>query len=535
MTRVFLKLYLLLILPLLVLSLFPQSPLSLMSHWWFEKEAYRQYGAIYPLIKEDLDAIPQEQWIEKVEELSQHFAYALLLKKRSEVTLKQETIKTIDQKGFTLINYKNNSTLVFNVKDSPFLLYLSLHSSNSKIQEFEKDTRGFRYFLNKKIIDSDDPISEFERIKPYFTIKLDMLPLDQFKQKYKSNQHLIDKLLVQGLYLNNSIKNNMAFLLSEDKQYVIEIIRPNSRATFRRYYQYLSYIIPAILLAIGALIWLYLFRKEFKKLNQAAKSFGNGRLSTRVDLSKNSTLYPISDSFNEMATQIENLLKGHKDLTNAVSHELKTPLSRLHFALEMQKSSKTTTERNIYTQKIEDNIFALENLVDELLNYTRLQRKQSIVLVQHALKDWLDNEIENFKEYHPKTKMVNNNKIKKEVSFDAHLMSRALNNLLENAANHANPNSPIIIISTESKSDWISISVEDNGLGIDPKFHQKIFEPFARLDKSRNRNKKEKLGGYGMGLAIVKSIMTQHKGSIRCETSTLGGAKFTLIWRRTSL
>jgi len=235
-----------------------------------------------------------------------------------------------------------------------------------------------------------------------------------------------------------------------------------------------------------------------------------------------------------MATRIQALLEGHKDLTNAVSHELKTPLSRLHFALEMQKTSNTEKDRELYTQKIEDNILSLENLVDELLSYTRMQRQKSVNIKKQSLGDWLGNEINSFREYHPKidikTNIIDEKQTNIDVAFDAHLLSRALNNLLSNAAHYAASKTPIINVTAKMNLDEVTLTVEDNGDGISPDDCEKIFEPFTRLDKSRQRKNEKNLGGYGMGLAIVKSIILQHHGDVNCERSELGGVKITLFW-----
>lgn len=106
-------------------------------------------------------------------------------------------------------------------------------------------------------------------------------------------------------------------------------------------------------------------------------------------------------------------------------------------------------------------------------------------------------------------------------------MVRAFNNLLDNAAQYAEQNNPIIGVTTQLTRNKISIIVEDNGIGIQPEDKEKIFQPFTRLDKNRKR-KKDNLDGYGMGLAIVKRILQRHKGDVYCHTSKLGGLKIIL-------
>ncbi len=530
MTRVFLKLYLLLVLPLVLMAMLPQSPLSSLGEWWFEKEAYRQYGALYSLIKEELDPIPQSQWEDKVTSIAKNFAYPLTLKKRNEIKLKQAAFDKLDDKGYALIKYHRNNTLIFSVENSEFVLLASLYSRNTSLEEFEKDTRGFRYLLNKKITESENPIDEFKNnIKPLFSIDLEMFTIKDFTKTYGDTK-LVSSLLKNKLSIDFE-DSNRAYLLSEDKQYVVAIKGVNKRATYRRYYSFLSFLVPALLLAIGALIWIYLFRGEFKKVNHSAKAFGKGDLDARINLSKNSALYPIAGSFNNMAERIQTLIDRQRELTNAVSHELKTPLSRLHYALELQKTSNNDYEKEKYTKNIESNIFALEALVDELLSYTRLQTTQILTLKNHNIKPWIKKELDNFAEYHPKVLIkltCNSNSMS---VFDEHLLSRAFNNILENAARYADKDKPVIYISFYVKNKETLLAIEDNGTGIKERNRESIFEPFTRLDASRQRYEdSDALGGYGIGLSIVKKIMLQHKGNVICSDSNLGGAKFVLMW-----
>ncbi len=304
-----------------------------------------------------------------------------------------------------------------------------------------------------------------------------------------------------------------------------------NRAIYKRSYKILLFLIPALLLAIGALIWIYLFKSEFKKVNNSAISFGDDDLSSRIKLSKNSSLFPIAESFNNMAARIQKLVNGQHELTNAVSHELKTPLSRLHYALELQKTSISLEEREKYTDKIEDNIASLEALVDELLTYSRLQTTRSLNLKTYKTKAWLSKELDVFVEYHPNIKIELDCDNSDQSDFDKLLLSRALNNLLENAAYYADKNHPEIKVTSIIKNNKTIINIEDNGKGIKESDRAKIFEPFTRLDPSRQRhNKNKSLGGYGIGLSIVESVMQQHKGEVYCSDSSLGGAKITLIW-----
>ncbi len=263
MTRVFLKLYLLLLLPLIIISLLPHSPLSLLSTWWGEKEALRQYGALYPLVMEELSPLDKNQWKAKVTDIARHFAHPLELKNKSGIDfLSDRARETLSTKGHALIYYNHNNTLIYTLEKSNYVLLISLNSQRSDIENFERETRGFRYFLNKKVAESDDPLKEFQRIKAFFNIDLTMSKAHDFMTENKSKTELIESLKKEHLYIKKTKNMNQSYILSSNNKYVITIKNPDSRHIFRQYYKYLSFAIPAILLAIGALIWLFLFKKE---------------------------------------------------------------------------------------------------------------------------------------------------------------------------------------------------------------------------------------------------------------------------------
>jgi len=293
MTRVFLKLYLLLLLPLIVISLLPQSPLSLLSSWWGLKEAHRQYGALYPLVMEELSPLDKSKWEAKVTDIAKHFAHPLELNKESEMGFLSDRAKeNLASNGFALIYYNNNNTLIYSLEKSGYVLLISLYSKRSDIENFERETRGFRYFLNKKVAESDNPLKEFERIKAFFNIDLTMSKADDFISENKSDSELIESLKKEHLYIIKTKNMNQSYILSSNNEYVITIKNPDSINIYRQYYKYLSFAVPAILLAIGALLSLFLFKKELNILKSTAKSLGGGELDTRIHLFKKFFLTP---------------------------------------------------------------------------------------------------------------------------------------------------------------------------------------------------------------------------------------------------
>jgi len=230
----------------------------------------------------------------------------------------------------------------------------------------------------------------------------------------------------------------------------------------------------------------------------------------------------LSNTVNSMSTRIHKLIDAQDDMISAISHELRTPITRIRFRMEMVE--KLNNEN--YSQQsegIERDLNELETLIDEVLTFSKLKRglpdlNKEIIPIKELLADLTKS-----------AKIVNSN-IKINISLsvqgniyaDRRYIFRALENLLVNALKYAKNT---IELNFKDNSQFQSISIEDDGIGIPPKERNLVFEPFKRLDASRDRQS----GGYGLGLAIVKQISNWHQGDVKISTSALGGAKITLI------
>jgi signal transduction histidine kinase len=217
------------------------------------------------------------------------------------------------------------------------------------------------------------------------------------------------------------------------------------------------------------------------------------------------------------------LIDGHKELTNAVSHELKTPVARLRFAHEMLLEQPTPVDQKRYLENIDRDLGELESLISELLTHARYDRADySIHQDSHVLRGWLESLVLEFSDLYSRLKF--NLSIEagvKTARFDKRAMSRVIRNLLSNGARYAESKVDILVI---HDVEGISFCVDDNGCGVSEGDRLNIFEPFVRLDSSRQRGS----GGTGLGLAIIKRIVERHGGSVVCEQSDLGGARFVV-------
>lgn len=272
-----------------------------------------------------------------------------------------------------------------------------------------------------------------------------------------------------------------------------------------------------LLLSVPLFLFIYPITKDLTKLQMASKQMSEGAFSSRVNLHPSSSIYSIGLGYNQMAERIDYLLEEQRALINAVSHEFKTPLARLQFGLE--KLKKTYHDPETIMGMAQD-IREINELIHELLSYTKLENVESVLEYQHIeIEPWLKSIIEDTRIAAPISVEIDCRI--KTVYSDPHLLARAASNLLTNAFRYAQSK---IRIEIHIADKGYAISISDDGPGIKVADRKRIFEPFSRLDESRTKHS----GGYGLGLAIVKRITERLRGNVTLTESPEGGAKFTL-------
>ena len=224
------------------------------------------------------------------------------------------------------------------------------------------------------------------------------------------------------------------------------------------------------------------------------------------------------DEIGELARQlqlsgmkIQELIKKQKDLLRDVSHEVRTPLARLQIATEtLQLDAGDKRALN----QIKDEILIIDQLVQDLLHLSHFDRPSKSHQIENFKVNTLIDEFIDRSKILTSTKNLsitssstNTNNV--DVKGNKFLLDRALDNLMSNAIRHS-PNNSEIEIKTEIDNENCYISISDQGEGVIEDSLEKIFEPFHRLDTSRNRE----TGGFGLGLSLVKQIVELHKGSV---------------------
>jgi len=227
-----------------------------------------------------------------------------------------------------------------------------------------------------------------------------------------------------------------------------------------------------------------------------------------------------------MAERLNRLFKSQQQLTNAVSHELRSPISRLRFQLEMLQSAPDKETRQGYALGMSDDLDDMDNLIHELLNYTNLESKEPLNQWEEVdLSQWIKSQQQHLYAEISHEIILSALPENTLVSIDTQSMARLLRNLVDNADKYTKDR---IIIGAHVSDTECMFWVDDNGSGIPTDKVAQLFEPFSRLDTSRNKT----TGGYGLGLAIVAQIIRRHHGHIQVRKNKYGGARFTVSWPR---
>jgi two-component system OmpR family sensor kinase len=268
----------------------------------------------------------------------------------------------------------------------------------------------------------------------------------------------------------------------------------------------LEALIRVILLATLACIlffWLRPLSRDLDQLQKTAIEFGQESFDVVAPQARSTMAAPMVTAFNTMASRIKRLIDAHKELSTAVAHELRTPLARTKFALEMLACTDDKAKQEKYRKAISKD-------------------KPEINFSEESLVNIVEKQVNNYQQFEQKINIINllGNE---RVEVDRHFIGRALNNYISNAIKYGNGEIDITITKSE---DHCQINVTDNGEGVCDDFKCTIFDAFSRGDVSRNRE----TGGFGLGLAIVCRIMEWHGGSASVVDSKNGGASFMLRW-----
>jgi signal transduction histidine kinase len=279
----------------------------------------------------------------------------------------------------------------------------------------------------------------------------------------------------------------------------------------------------SIFVVVG--LWLRPLLKDIKVISDGAQRFAADNREPPSNAGQTTELKALAANLDEMAARLSGVLRSQKELIAALSHEMRTPLARIRFALAVigDRSDKILTEK---LAAMNDDVQEIDDLIASMLNYARLDHPDIEMLWQAVpASAWLE-QVTNKSHTDAVQLERHTEDAPDKVWMDPHLMELALSNLLVNATKYAENN---VRCSLAQKDEHYVLIVEDDGRGIPEDARHEVFKAFARIDDSRNRE----TGGYGLGLAVVARVAELHGGAASVDSSrSLGGACLSIRWPR---
>jgi two-component system sensor histidine kinase CpxA len=282
-------------------------------------------------------------------------------------------------------------------------------------------------------------------------------------------------------------------------------------------------VIAAVVFGLSILLWLPFVRgltKTIRQMTGAAEKIADERFDVRVDEGRSDELGRLGKAINHLAARLSGFVCGQKRFLGDISHELNSPLARMHFALSILEE-RVGPEHQRYIEDVHEEVRLMTNLVNELLAYSRAGMKSAEIRLERVLlRPLIEQIVERESANHHINIAVAENL---EALANPELLSRALANLIRNAVRYAASAGPISVSANEH-SDQIWISVADSGPGVPDEAIGNLFDPFYRLESDRARS----TGGAGLGLAIVKTCIEACGGTVTARNRMLSGLEILI-------
>jgi len=273
------------------------------------------------------------------------------------------------------------------------------------------------------------------------------------------------------------------------------------------------------------ILLIYLFLrwqlKPIRTLHTAVKKLQIGNLDFEIPAAKDDELGALIKSFNQMIAKINSMLRARDQLLLDVSHELRSPLTRMKVAMEFIDECEEKAN-------LENNIRKMETMIAEILETERLNSPHGgLSKTEFDLIPFIKDISADYSARKPGIKFLNFPDML-TFSADRQRLQILLRNILDNALKFSAKDGYPVEISLREKHDEIIIEIQDFGRGIPETELPFVFEPFYRIDKSRS----QKTGGYGLGMSMSRKIMEAHDGSIDIASKEGTGTTVFLKFRK---
>ena len=339
-------------------------------------------------------------------------------------------------------------------------------------------------------------------------ISQEIFPSESGERKFSPMDRSLRRELKSTFGNNNywfntsKFKNAVEIKIKSNKD-VIEFLVPKemvSASSVRLFVLWTT--LPSILLIIIALIFLKNQTKPLVRLAKAAERFGKGDYVNNFRSSGSLEIRKASFEFDRMAKRINRHLNQRAEMLSGISHDLRTPLTRLKLQLAMLNQKDLSKEMS-------KDIDEMEKMLNDYLQFAKNQAQENTSKIDLTL---LFNSIKN---QFASEKLTIYSKEKIELEVRPSALKRSFVNIIQNGLTYGNN----VIVNIQKGNNRALITIEDDGPGIPEDQYKNVFKPFFRLDKSRSLNQ----SGVGLGLAIVEDIINAHGGAIQLGKSKDGG------------
>jgi two-component system sensor histidine kinase RstB len=526
MLKALFRLLLLIMVPTMIfMSVDAISPLSWIQHLLIQNHHTEDYRGTFYLIDQRLLAREEAARGEFIKQISAEFGHEVKLVSLVDASAEFQHVEAIETGELVFVGLDDVDYLLRRVGISDQVLVMSL--SETDYEGIARSADGTVFMLDSLLspLTPTQRISEVEKLQAEFGIPLRLVSLSEIDMPEKK------QLRGEGLdftWAEHDDGSYTFYYLIPDSDQVLIIGPTQATAKTLLLLIFIIIIFFTVVLTVSLLAWLWPLWRDLKVLGRGASAFGQGKLDQRITLRKSSVASRLGHSFNKMADNIQQLIASHQQLTNAVAHDLRTPLARLRFAVEMlDEEASTEEEQALYKKSITSSVDALDYLINQLLMHSRYSRtvdeknfgqcKLVMQLQEEVELLQLDAEPLHF-EFNCQQDLMD-----KTLWIDSRAIMRAFNNLLSNASRFARS---LVKVTFSYKDGRYCLSVEDDGVGIPEKEWQQVLQPFVQL----NNEERESGLGHGLGLAIVNQIAHWHDGEVTITHSSLGGARIVITW-----
>ena len=315
-----------------------------------------------------------------------------------------------------------------------------------------------------------------------------------------------------NVYLSHHRRNQYLLIQKQGYQYLFAVDNSFRRGSERRHWV-LFLLLGSILLVLYLLI-----RRMFKPIeamSEQVRKIGEGDLRQDILTEGKGELGMLAAGINRMSGQIKAMLESKSALLLAISHELRSPITRMRVNLELLEESDIQ-------QKLIDDIREMETLIASILESEKLNTSHAPLMLNRCEMLGL---VEEVIKVHPCRNRISSRLSPVELEVDQLRVKLLIKNLLDNACHYSVEDQGEVEISLSHDKEKVSIEVRDRGVGINTEDISRVTEPFYRPDNSRQRD----TGGYGLGLYLCKLIVEAHGGQIVIESEPGNGTKVIVI------